>query len=347
MANDTRVAGIYSEIKYKFDPKSLKQLKQFKKDITDLERKLKSLSKLKANPKVSLNSTKELKTEKAKTKAVSKRVDEEQRLSMVISKRRKFEDKLKAAGVSGRELGTYRSGFNKVSQSFVQGNKSSGQFNLWMEQQYDKLIPKAKALKAQQQKVVESQRQYVRETKRAEKALQGTWSFLGKAAQKQQKLEKSSKKTAMSFKQMRGAIVGALQAYTVFSATANVARTGFEFERAGMLMETAMGEQAGPAMEFMRQQSRRLGFDLGETSKGFARYALAAQDMGFSLNEVQNQFLGIAEAATVFGLSQEQITGVIRALEQTASKGQVMAEELKLQLGKNDEIYYEDFLIAA
>ena len=321
MANDTRVAGIYSEIKYKFDPKSLKQLKQFKKDITDLERKLKGLSKLKASPKVSLNSTKELKTEKAKTKAVSKRVDEEQRLSMVISKRRKFEDKLSAAGVSGRELGTYRSGFNKVSQSFVQGNKSSGQFNLWMEQQYDKLIPKAKALKVQQQKIVESQRQYVRETKKAEKALQGAWSFIGKAAQKQDKLNEKAKKGANTFKRMRSMFVGMIQAYTAFSALANVNTVGKDFENAGIMMETALKDNAGPAMEFLIHQSRRLGIDAAESAKGFSRYALAAQQLGFSFEQVKQQFLGVAEAATVFGLSQEQITGTIRALEQMASKG--------------------------
>lgn len=333
MANDTRVAGIYSEIKYKFDPKSLKQLKQFKKDITDLERKLKSLSKLKASPKVSLNSTKELKTEKAKTKAVSKRVDEEQRLSMVISKRRKFEDKLAAAGVTGGELGRRRAAFNKVSGSFASGKKTSGQFNLWLEQQYDILIPKAKALKVEQQKMSQSMRQYTKETKKAEKALQGAWSFIGKAAQKQDKLNEKAKRGASIFKKMRSMFVGMVQAYTAFSALANVNNVGKDFENAGIMMETALGDKAGPAMEFLIQQSRRLGIDAAESAKGFSRYALAAQQLGFSFEEVKGQFLGVAEAATVFGLSQDQITGTIRALEQMASKGQIMAEELKLQLG--------------
>lgn len=319
MAKDTRVAGIYSEVKYKFDPKSIKQLKDLRKQLKDLEKQFKSLNNLKVSPKVTTASSKELKTERAKTKAVSKRVDEEQRLSMVINKRRRFDSKLSAAGVSGRELGTYRSGFNKVSQSFVQGNKSSGQFNLWMEQQYDKLIPKAKALKVQQQKIVESQRQYVRETKKAEKALQGAWSFIGKAAQKQDKLNEKAKKGANTFKRMRSMFVGMIQAYTAFSALSNVNTVGKDFENAGIMMETALGDKAGPAMEFLIQQSRRLGIDAAESAKGFSRYALAAQQLGFSFEQVKQQFLGVAEAATVFGLSQEQITGTIRALEQMAS----------------------------
>ena len=326
MAKDTRVAGIYSEIKYKFDPKSLKVLKQFRKDITGLKKDLQSLNKLKVSPKVQMSGAKEARSMQVRNKATKAAINLEQRLAMVKRKRRAFEGKLSAAGVTGGELGRSRSAFNKVSGSFSKGKKSSGEFNNWLETQYDKLIPKAKRLKAEEKRITREKR----EQQRAMKALS---AYFGRVNTQAKMLSTTSKKTGMTFKQMRGSMVGMIQAYTAFSALGNINKTGQDFENAGIMMETALGENAAPAMAFLVQQSRRLGIDAAESAKGFARYALAARELGFSLGDIKEQFLGVAEAATVFGLSQDQITGTIRALEQMASKGKIMSEELKLQLG--------------
>jgi tape measure domain-containing protein len=54
---------------------------------------------------------------------------------------------------------------------------------------------------------------------------------------------------------------------------------------------------------------------------------------GFSGDEIRDLFLGISQAAATFGMSAEKVDRVNYAFAQMASKGQVMSEELKGQLG--------------
>jgi tape measure domain-containing protein len=54
---------------------------------------------------------------------------------------------------------------------------------------------------------------------------------------------------------------------------------------------------------------------------------------GFSGDEIRDLFLGISQAAATFGMSADKVDRVNYAFAQMASKGQVMSEELKGQLG--------------
>lgn len=326
MAKDTRVAGIYSEIKYKFDPKSLKELRKFKKEIGDLRKMMLSLNKIKASPRITSKMDKEVKATKAKVKAQRDINDQSRRNMKIMRATEKLNTKIQQSGLKGGQTGTYHSSMNAAKKAFESGKISSAQFDERMLKMYMKLNPIIKQNRAN----IKAQTKAFNEQKAAIKALSG---FYGKAGRGMKKLDVQTKKTTMSFKQLRGSMVGMIQAYTLFSGLSNINRVGQDFENAGIMMETALGENAAPAMQFLISQSKRLGIDAAQSAKGFSRYALAAQQLGFSFQDVQNQFLGVAEAATVFGLSQEQINGTIRALEQMASKGQIMAEELKLQLG--------------
>jgi len=122
------------------------------------------------------------------------------------------------------------------------------------------------------------------------------------------------RETTMSFNQLRTAVAGATGAYSAFAGAAGIKQIGAGFESAQIMLETAVGaEEAGKMMEFLIDQSQRLGVGAVESAKGFARYSIAGKQMGFTTEQLQEQFLGVTEAATVFGLRQDEITGVIRA----------------------------------
>jgi tape measure domain-containing protein len=66
---------------------------------------------------------------------------------------------------------------------------------------------------------------------------------------------------------------------------------------------------------------------------GFTRLYASMQPAGFSGEEIRNLFTGISKAAATFGMSADKVDRVNYAFAQMASKGQVMSEELKGQLG--------------
>jgi tape measure domain-containing protein len=66
---------------------------------------------------------------------------------------------------------------------------------------------------------------------------------------------------------------------------------------------------------------------------GFTKLYASMQSAGFAGNEVRDIFTGISKAAATFGMSADKVDRVNYAFAQMASKGQVMSEELKGQLG--------------
>lgn len=86
-------------------------------------------------------------------------------------------------------------------------------------------------------------------------------------------------------------------------------------------------------LQFLTNEANRIGFSVGEVGNSFARLSLAMKGAGFSGDETRTSFTQLTEAARNFGLSSADTMGVIRALEQSMSKGKFMAEEVRLQLG--------------
>ena len=66
---------------------------------------------------------------------------------------------------------------------------------------------------------------------------------------------------------------------------------------------------------------------------GFTKLYASMHPAGFSGDEVRTLFTGISKAAATFGMSADKVDRVNYAFAQMASKGQVMSEELKGQLG--------------
>lgn len=86
-------------------------------------------------------------------------------------------------------------------------------------------------------------------------------------------------------------------------------------------------------LNFLMSESDRVGFAVGEVGNSFARLSLAMKGAGFTGNETREVFSNLTAASRNFGLSSADTMGVIRALEQSMSKGKFMAEEVRLQMG--------------
>jgi len=96
---------------------------------------------------------------------------------------------------------------------------------------------------------------------------------------------------------------------------------------------TGSATAAADANEFIAAAVEKYNIPLQSARDGFAKLFASMQPAGFGAGEIQNLFLGISKAAATFGLSADKVDRVNYAFAQMASKGQVMSEELKGQLG--------------
>lgn len=83
-------------------------------------------------------------------------------------------------------------------------------------------------------------------------------------------------------------------------------------------------------IEHLGNITNELGVSFSASVKPYVKYLAASKDSLETNRRVMKSFLGLS---TGLGLSADDVNRVIRALEQMQSKGKVMAEELRLQLG--------------
>lgn len=96
---------------------------------------------------------------------------------------------------------------------------------------------------------------------------------------------------------------------------------------------TGNAEMAGQANEFILAAVERYNIPLQSARDGFVKLFASMEPAGFAAGEIKNLFLGITKAAATYGMSADKVDRVNYAFAQMASKGQVMSEELKGQLG--------------
>lgn len=89
----------------------------------------------------------------------------------------------------------------------------------------------------------------------------------------------------------------------------------------------------GENMGFLNLLVDRLGLSLAEIGQPFGRFIMAAKESGIEAETARSAFAKIAASMRNLGGSAADTTGVVRAFEQSLSKGKFMAEEIRLQLG--------------
>lgn len=109
---------------------------------------------------------------------------------------------------------------------------------------------------------------------------------------------------------------------------------GAEFETfdAMMLGVSGTARQAGKDFAFVSAQALRLGSDLTESTKSFAKFGTAATLSEIDPATVRRMFTQILEVNRAFGLTKERQGLVFLSMEQMLSKNVVSMEELKFRL---------------
>lgn len=102
----------------------------------------------------------------------------------------------------------------------------------------------------------------------------------------------------------------------------------------GLTSATGSREQAIKDMEYLQQVTQKLGMYIGDVGKNFTGMAAAARGSSMEGQGVRDIFEGISAQARVLNLTAADTEGVFRAVTQIMNKNQVMAEELKNQLGE-------------
>jgi tape measure domain-containing protein len=83
-------------------------------------------------------------------------------------------------------------------------------------------------------------------------------------------------------------------------------------------------------MQFLKETAEELGVSLQSIQKPYVQYLASSKDSLEVTRKTAKSFLGLS---TALGLPAAQTQLIIKALQQMQSKGTVMAEELRLQLG--------------
>lgn len=119
---------------------------------------------------------------------------------------------------------------------------------------------------------------------------------------------------------------------TVFHA---VKDTAIEMDRMEASLRISAGSMKAVVQEmnYLKSTAETLGVAYSELVMPFSRLEIAAKAVNYTTSETRSLFEGIVMASSALGLNLEGTRGVIKAFEQMLSKGKVMAEELRLQLG--------------
>jgi len=99
----------------------------------------------------------------------------------------------------------------------------------------------------------------------------------------------------------------------------------------GAISPTA--KEAAASNQLILDLVDRYNIPLQSARDGFTKLYASMAPAGFSGEEIRTLFTGISQAAATFGMSADKVDRVNYAFAQMASKGQVMSEELKGQLG--------------
>jgi tape measure domain-containing protein len=91
--------------------------------------------------------------------------------------------------------------------------------------------------------------------------------------------------------------------------------------------------EAAASSQFILDVVDKYNTPIQSARDGFTKLYASMKPTGFSGDEIRDLFLGISQAAATFGMSADKVDRVNYAFAQMASKGQVMSEELKGQLG--------------
>ncbi|WP_223815607.1 MULTISPECIES: tape measure protein [unclassified Pantoea] len=128
---------------------------------------------------------------------------------------------------------------------------------------------------------------------------------------------------------------GALTIGATIALSGKVLEAGRNFDSAlaGLTAITGSAERANQEFAFLQDQANRLGLDLTSTAKDYTQFA-ASIGQKLPTDQIHQIFSAVSEYGTVLGTTADEQSRAFTALQQMASKGTIMSEELKGQLAE-------------
>lgn len=144
-------------------------------------------------------------------------------------------------------------------------------------------------------------------------------------------------RAASSLDNLSSAAVRAAGAFisfqAVLSAYQRVMEVGLQRASSERSIDFVFGDQSTQVKKFIQDLTQITGMDTTETQAQFASFGASAKNT-MGLEGSEELFKNLTGYARLMGRSDEQIQRALTAVSQMASKGQVMAEELKGQLSE-------------
>ncbi len=120
---------------------------------------------------------------------------------------------------------------------------------------------------------------------------------------------------------------------TSFPAQVQQAVSSLQSFRNTLKEITPSAQEFDSSNRFILSLVDQYNIPLQSAREGFTKLYASMAPAGFSGQEIRGLFEGISVGAATFGMSADKVDRVMYAFAQMASKGQVMSEELKGQLG--------------
>lgn len=119
----------------------------------------------------------------------------------------------------------------------------------------------------------------------------------------------------------------------VLSSYQKIMEVGLQRASSERSIDFVFGDQSTQVKKFIQDLTQITGMDTTETQAQFASFGASAKNT-MGLEGSEELFKNLTGYARLMGRSDEQIQRALTAVSQMASKGQVMAEELKGQLSE-------------
>ncbi|MFI3382399.1 tape measure protein [Escherichia albertii] len=144
-------------------------------------------------------------------------------------------------------------------------------------------------------------------------------------------------KAASSLDSLSSAAVKTAGAFISFQAVLSsyqkIMEVGLQRASSERSIDFVFGDQSTQVKKFIQDLTQITGMDTTETQAQFASFGASAKNT-MGLEGAEELFKNLTGYARLMGRSDEQIQRALTAVSQMASKGQVMAEELKGQLSE-------------
>ena len=170
-----------------------------------------------------------------------------------------------------------------------------------------------------------------------------------KAAEANKKLElalqslfANSRRSLSMYQRLRGEVLALTSSYLGLYAAIEGGRKVLEASLSMDAIESRLNvitdgdmKKTAEEMQWVREQSERLGFDMRALGNEWSKFGVAAQSSNMPLAEARKIFLSVAEAGRVLKLDSQRVEMAFMALTQMISKGTIQADELRSQLGEH------------